>query len=91
MGLCDALQTFIVPTQVGAVVVYTYVFSMLAPPVRPKELDGSTSTNNVTTPKAEIAQESEETNAAATSLVETSISMPFLALDVPPPRPQVRF
>lgn len=78
--------------QVGAVIVYTYVYSMLAPPVRPKELDGSTSTNGVTTPKAETAYESVERNAAATISEETSITVPLLVLDdVPPPRPQVCF
>ena len=70
---------------------YTYVYSMLAPPVTPKELEGSTSTNGEITPKAETAHESLESNAAATNSEESSISMPLLALDVPPPRPQVPF
>ncbi|KAG0611653.1 hypothetical protein M758_7G155600 [Ceratodon purpureus] len=74
---------------VGAVIVYTYVYSMLAPPERPKELDGSNSTNGVMTGKAETAYESTERNVAATSSEETSISVPLLVLDdVPPPRPQ---
>ena len=78
--------------QVGAVIVYTYVYSMLAPPERPKELDGSNSTNGVMTGKAETAYESTERNVAATSSEETSISVPLLVLDdVPPPRPQVCF
>ena len=64
---------------------YTYVFSMLAPPARPKELDGSTSTNGV-------AQSCVESDTAATNADETSVSMPLLVLNgVPPPRPQVHF
>lgn len=71
-------------TQVGAVIVYTYVYSMLAPPLKPKELGGSMS------PEIVVANESQETNEVISVSHESTDSVALLiANDAPPPKPQV--
>lgn len=70
-------------TQVGAVIVYTYVYSMLAPPLKPKELGGSMS------PEIVVANESQETNEVISVSHESTDSVALLiANDAPPPKPQ---
>uniref|UniRef100_A0A7I4EJ33 Uncharacterized protein n=1 Tax=Physcomitrium patens TaxID=3218 RepID=A0A7I4EJ33_PHYPA len=68
---------------VGAVIVYRYVYSMLAPPSKPKGVDGSTSSDVVG------ANGSDETNIEPTISHATSVSMPLLIHNnSPPPRRQ---
>ncbi|KAG0560135.1 hypothetical protein KC19_10G156700 [Ceratodon purpureus] len=69
---------------VGAVIVYTYVYSMLAPPARSKELDAPTPTNLVVVPEAATANGTEVTYTAHSNSEETAL----LVVEAPHETPQ---
>lgn len=72
--------------KVGAVIVYTYVYSMLAPPVRPaKELGSSTSSSDlVGNQPDQVDSESRDHSE------ETAVTIPLIVPEAPPAAPQVR-
>lgn len=71
---------------------YTYVYSMLAPPVRPKELVASTSSTDLAVPpKAETADGIDEADSENRDSEETAVTIPLLVTEAPPARPQVRY
>jgi predicted permease len=69
---------------VGAVIVYTYVYSMLAPPVRPaKELGASTSSSDlVGNQPDQVDSESRDHSE------ETAVTIPLIVPEAPPAGPQ---
>lgn len=69
---------------VGAVIVYTYVYSMLAPPVRPaKELGASTySSDLVGSQPDQVDSESRDHSE------ETAVTIPLIVPEAPPAAPQ---
>lgn len=71
--------------KVGAVIVYTYVYSMLAPPVRPaKELGASTySSDLVGSQPDQVDSESRDHSE------ETAVTIPLIVPEAPPAAPQV--
>lgn len=74
--------------KVGAVIVYTYVYSMLAPPVRPKELEASTSSSDLLQ-KDETPEGTHEADSENSVSEETAVGIPLLFPEATPAPPQV--
>ena len=80
------MEGLVFGVQVGAVIVYTYVYSMLAPPVRAKEIHASSSTDLAAIPEAETAHGPDLTDPAHPDSEGVALLIP----EAPPATPQVR-